>query len=90
MSYGREIAAEMMIEQETAYNQHMNRLMKSLWTMEDGTIISVRDMDTGHIGNCIRMLKNREDDLADMWIRRFRDELEERHRSLNFNFTLCS
>ena len=90
MSYGREIAAEMAIDLEVAYLQHIDRLMKSLWTMEDGTIISVSDMDVQHIGACIRMLKKHDDDLSEMWIRRFRDELEERQKSMHISVTICS
>ena len=87
MSYGEEIATEMMIEQEVAYQQHLNRLMKSLWTMEDGTVISVHDMEHQHIINCINMLHGRDDDLAKMWIERFREELVDRGESVTITIT---
>lgn len=82
MSLGRDLETEMMIERDITYLQHMDRLMRSLWTMEDGTIISVQDMELQHIINCINMLRDRDDDLAMMWLKRLREELDERTESI--------
>ena len=92
MSLGREFETETMIERDIALLQHMNRLMKSLWTMEDGTIISVQDMELQHIINCINMLRGRDDDLAMMWLKRLREELDERTESITItiNVVMCS
>lgn len=42
----------------------------TVWTCKDGREILVRDMDTSHIINCIRLIKNRN------WRREYLDRLE--------------
>lgn len=84
MSLGREAAIEFEIDEMVAYEQHMNRLMKGLWTQKDGKQISVRDMTVNHILNCIRMLQGNHDDISEAWVNRFRDELKSRD-----NLTVC-
>lgn len=84
MSYGREAAIEMEIDAEIAYQQHMTRLMKGLWTKKNGEQISIRDMTVNHILNCIRMLQGRHDDISEAWVNRFREELQDRD-----NLTVC-
>lgn len=34
------------------------------WTTQDGTVIKVSEMETSHIENCIKMLKNQ---IVDPW-----------------------
>ena len=84
MSYGREAAIEMEIDAEIAYQQHMTRLMKGLWTKKNGEQISIRDMTVNHILNCIRMLQGKHDDIAEGWLKCFREELQDRD-----NLTVC-
>lgn len=84
MSLGREAAIEFEIDEMVAYEQHMNRLMKGLWTQKDGKQISVRDMTVNHILNCIRMLQGNHDDISEAWVNRFREELQDRD-----NLTVC-
>ena len=92
MSIGREFETEMKIEKEITLRQHIDRLSNGLWTMEDGTIISVQDMELQHIINCINMLRGRDDDLAMMWLKRLREELDERTESITItiNVVMCS
>lgn len=84
MGYGREVAIEMEIDAEIAYQQHMNRLMKGMWTKKNGEQISIGDMTVNHILNCIRMLQGRHDDISERWLQRFREELQNRD-----NLTVC-
>lgn len=84
MGYGREVAIEMEIDAEIAYQQHINRLMKGMWTKKNGEQISIGDMTVNHILNCIRMLQGRHDDISEMWLQRFREELQDRD-----NLTVC-
>ena len=84
MSLGREAAIEFEIDEMVAYEQHMNRLMKGLWTQKDGKQISVKDMTVNHILNCIRMLQGNHDDISEAWVNRFREELQDRD-----NLTVC-
>jgi nuclear transport factor 2 (NTF2) superfamily protein len=79
MSYGSEVAEELMIDAEIAYSQHINRLMKDMWTMRDGKTISVSDMTNKHIRNCLNMLENKNDEISKMWFNRFEQELKDRY-----------
>ena len=78
MSYGRELAEEMMIDEDIFYFQHLSRIMQGMWTKKDGTQISIHDMQSSHILNCLSMLAKRDDDIAYLWKARFLKELEDR------------
>lgn len=84
MSMGREAAIERDVDATIAYMQHMDRLIKGLWTQKNGKLISIHEMTVNHILNCIRMLQDRQDDIAEGWLNRFSKELQERD-----NMTVC-
>ena len=39
---------------------------QELWQTNDGRILKIRDMDTGHITNTVRMLKRKSEALDEM------------------------
>lgn len=84
MGLGRDAAREQEVDAMIAYEEHMTRMMKGLWTQKDGKQISVKDMTVNHILNCIRMLQSNHDDISEAWVNRFRDELQDRD-----NLTVC-
>lgn len=84
MSLGHEAILEMEIDADVAYHQHITRLMKGFWTQKNSKQISVHDITVNHILNCIRMLQGRHNDIAEGWLKRFREELHDRD-----NLTVC-
>ena len=59
MSYGRELAIEQMINDHIAEIEADARFRDKEWLMADGRVVKIKDMETGHIENCI-VLINRE------------------------------
>lgn len=81
MSLGREISEEMAIDYEVYEGINIQRMKRGVWVMRGGTEINLSDMSASHIWNCIRMLERNEekDDIAQMWIDTFLEELERRN-----------
>lgn len=75
MSYGNELAEEIMINDMIAYHQQVQRISEGIWIKRDGTKVNIHDMTVAHIYNCLNMLSGRTDDISDMWVRRFKKEL---------------
>ncbi len=78
MSYGSELATEIMINRETEYQYQVGLVMRGLWTTKYGKHISILDMTNEHIENCIKMLSKKAEygsELAELWIERFKQEL---------------
>ena len=83
MSYGREWIEDMAIDAEIWYEEENRRIGDGIWQQKDGKEIQVKDMETSHIRNCIRMLERQVqkygiDDIKEGWLFRFRSELQKR------------
>lgn len=79
MSYGSEVRAEMEINQMIAEDEERLRLRTGFWRRKDGSLISIKDMDDGYIRNCIARLRRYEyDEIGELWIKRFENEIEKR------------
>lgn len=89
MGLGTEMAIEYDAELAYWYAQQLSLLAKDLWLMEDGTMISVSDMRYQHIVNCIRMIEDRDDEISEMWLSRFKKELKDRSSGMQLNVTVC-
>lgn len=53
------------------------------WRMRDGSLISIRDMKTSHIKNCIKMICRAEGTWRYQYLRLFEAELQKREGILN-------
>lgn len=78
MSFGEDCRIEMEVAIGIAEDNAYRAIKDGVWTMRDGTKINLMDMTTAHIQNCIRMLRHKEDDLSEAWVKRFERELEYR------------
>ena len=48
------------------------------WRMADGNLIAIRDMETSHIKNCIKMIHRKNNTWRPQYLRYFETELERR------------
>ena len=81
MSLGAEAKSEMAVYEALAYDHELSQCIKGIWTTKDGQKISVVDMTSRHIKNCINMLQKQGNVIAEMWVNRFKEELEYRNES---------
>ena len=85
MSYGKEILDDNAYEIEQSiekarrlYIQAIANAEHGLWITRDGRYMQIREMETSHIHNCIRMLKRNNSPYKEIYIKAFEKELAER------------
>lgn len=85
MSYGSEYLVETSYEREQAeewmeISQVIAESMASrgLWETKEGKTLSVKEMETSHIKNCIRMLLRNRSPFAEVYVPMFENELARR------------
>lgn len=85
MSYGSEYLADSSYEREQAEEwDEMAEVMaigmasRGLWETKEGKVLSVKEMETSHINNCIKMLKRNNSPFAYIYVPMFEEELRER------------
>lgn len=83
MSYADDWLSDMAVNDAIWYEEAYRRIGDGIWTKKDGTEIRVKDMESSHIENCIRMLQRQIkeygiDDIKEGWLFCFRTELKER------------
>ena len=79
MSYGAELAEEMMIDREIARQEMQENIKCGIWVTRRGDAVRIRDMTTSHIRNCIKMLDAEGiSDEGYSYLCMFRKELERR------------
>lgn len=83
MSYADDWLADMAVDAEIWYEEENRRIGDGIWQQKDGTEIRVKDMESSHIENCIRMLQRQikeygADDIREAWLDAFWMELKER------------
>lgn len=84
MSYGREIAIDMMIEEEVNYQIRMNYMNQGIWVSKTQKL-KIKEMETSHIENCIRYLRQyKHDDAACQYIELFEQELQRREGAKSY------
>ena len=55
------------------------------WRMNNGELIAIKDMETSHIKNCIRMIYRKNGTWRHQYLRYFENELRRRkHEKLNY------
>ena len=75
MSYGREQAEALY---EIAEGMAIGMASQGLWETKEGKKLSVKEMTTSHIKNCINMLNRNNSPFADIYVPMFERELAER------------
>ena len=80
MSYGREIAQEMAIDDWIYRDKIREEAKTRIWRCRDGRTISVWKMETQHIKNVLAILKDDKTDIMHPWIVVFEKELKRRER----------
>lgn len=78
MGYGAELLSDIEADAEVFFGIAESRLNQGLWTMRDGTQISVKDMSRRHIENTIAMLERGNSIFKEPWIEVFENELKNR------------
>ena len=85
MSYGSEYLDETTYEREQAEAWYeiaegmaIGMASKGLWETKEGKTLSVKEMTTSHIKNCIRMLQRNNSPFADIYVPMFEKELIDR------------
>lgn len=85
MSYGREYLDETAYERDRAIERQrkleltaVGMASHGLWQTKEGKTLSVKEMETSHIKNCIRMLLRNKSPFAYIYVPMFEKELTER------------
>lgn len=79
MGLGKDCEMCAMIDKEVRRRTIEQQAESGWWTTKDGRKIHVRNMESEHIQNTIRLLeRNNEKDIYMPWINRFKRELERR------------
>lgn len=85
MSYGSEYIADNTYEIEQSQKRWENLYIeaameasKGIWRTKDGRVLSVEEMEVGHIKNCINMLERNNVPFRKPYIKKFIDELHKR------------
>ncbi len=74
MSMGAEMALDRMID----YNCQLLDAERGLWFTADGNEVSIKNMTTKHIKNCLRIMASREDDISEVYKEAMTKELVQR------------
>ena len=85
MSHGEEFLADTAYEREKAMEQWERITIRAemeashgIWRTKDGQVLSVKEMQTSHIRNCINMLVRHKNPLTNIYVPMFEKELAER------------
>lgn len=60
------------------YDLNSTHLSVDAWRMKDGKLIAIRDMETSHIKNCIKMIYRSNGTWRHQYLRYFEAELRKR------------
>lgn len=95
MSIGEEMFEQLFIEAIVFQDETEERIKKKIWVTEDGKEIPIKDMDSLHIQNCIKMLERKKDnhtaalkDFAEQYIGLFKTELNKRFPPIDPAFAM--
>lgn len=85
MSIGSDYLADTEFERDVAINRWeklsikvQSDIMHGLWRTADGRILSVHEMSSNHIRNCMAMLKRNNNPFEEQYRKMFENELAER------------
>lgn len=88
MSMGSEYLAEFEYERdeeikrmESLYIQASLEASRGIWRTKDGKVLSVHEMETSHIRNCMKMLHRNHSPFEEVYAEIFETELAERKES---------
>lgn len=88
MSLGRDYLSDYAYEIEKEQERWESLCIKAsleasrgIWRAKDGRVLSVHEMETSHIQNCIKMLHRNHSPFEDVYKKMFEAELTERRLS---------
>lgn len=88
MSMGSDYLADFEYERdkeikrmESLYIQASLEASRGIWRTKDGRVLSVHEMETSHIRNCMKMLHRNHSPFEDVYKKMFEAELAERKES---------
>lgn len=80
MNFAEDNNHDLPLEDFLLQDEELEFISVPAWRTQDGTLIAIRDMETSHIKNCIKMIY-RSNGRRHQYLRLFEDEL--RFRKFN-------
>ena len=81
MSFAEDNNHDLPLEDFLLQDEELEFISVPAWRTQDGTLIAIRDMETSHIKNCIKMIYRSNGTWRHQYLRLFEDEL--RFRKFN-------
>lgn len=78
MSYADDFTANSAFDPDDYYAEHEYRARMGEWVTKDGKKLKIKDMETSHIHNCIRLINKTGDEALFEYLPVFEKELERR------------
>jgi hypothetical protein len=78
MSMGSEHLEDMEIRHMIFESHIEDMAYKGVWNTRDGRVINIKDMETSHLKNTVKMLERKGDYMWDLHIAKMKREIQKR------------